>query len=132
MRRLAALGAIVLVVATCGFVPRPPIVCDQLPSDTCRAVAAAVLADIRAGHPVSLVVVNGYRGYCLPLPIYCPLLPVPVTSPPGALVAVKFSDGAESVLRLVADVSARRLEIEDFDSSFANALIDTHQGAPRE
>jgi hypothetical protein len=131
MRRQPALGAILLVVAACGFLPRPPIVCDQLPSDTCRAVAAAVLADIRAGHPVSLVVVNGYRG-CLPLPISCPLLPVPVTSPPGALVAVQFSDGAESVLRLVADVSARRLEVEDFDSSFANALIDSHQGAPRE
>jgi len=132
MRSLAVLAmASLMALAACGFVPRPPRVCDQLSSDTCRGVAAAVLADPSLGHPVSLVVVNGYRG-CLPLPISCPLMPAQVSSPTAALVAVQFSDGADSVVRHVPDVSARPLVVEGFDSLFADALIDTHTGAPRE
>lgn len=132
MRWLASVAAaLCLGMAACAFVPRPPMVCDGLPSATCRGVAAAVVADIGIEHPVSLVVVNGYRG-CLPLPISCRLLPVQVIAPTAALIGIRFSDGAESLLRLVPDVSVRPVVVQSFDSSFADALIDSHQGAPRE
>jgi hypothetical protein len=136
MCRLAALALASALASfwlpACGIVPRQPMVCDQLPPDTCRRIAAVVVAGESIKHPVSLVVVNGYKGACPPLPIYCPLIPTPVNAPVAALVAVQFSDGAESVLRGVPDVSARPLTIHVLDSRFANALIETHQAAPRQ
>jgi hypothetical protein len=133
MRRLAAplAFAFVMAVAACGFVPRPPMVCDRLPSDTCREIRAAVLADLGTGHPVGRVVVVGYRG-CLPLPISCPLMRNPPPRAVSAIVGVRFTDGAPSVLRQVGDVAARPLLVSPFGDTMADALIDSYQGAPTE
>ncbi|HYM52837.1 MAG TPA: hypothetical protein VEW45_05040 [Candidatus Dormibacteraeota bacterium] len=137
MKRLFGVAvAATLALSACASGPRVEVVCDEngagqeLLGYHCGRVAEAVLTEIGGSAPVEAIVVLGWRG-CIP-GAFCGLQATTAPpSPVSAVVGVRFADGEPSILRVVGDVSARRLDVAGIIWIEPDRFIDSMIPPPR-
>ncbi|TMB55479.1 MAG: hypothetical protein E6J47_06710 [Chloroflexi bacterium] len=119
----------IALVAACSAGPQAKVICeyrDTLSDGECQWAAQAVLDSVGAAHPAAVVVVYAVSG-CIG---FCPFL-VGSAGPPrrGALVFVRFSDGAPSIEWWLNDLSQKHPLVSASSQFDPDGWIDAAEGS---